>query len=98
MIFVAPYLTSGSNAQREYDAARTQAKGRAIRSGQMKDVHIHNFVMGRTIEVDVYERREKVMIKNVGGQPTLVPAADGEKGDYTSRLREKILDRDIDDA
>jgi SNF2 family DNA or RNA helicase len=91
LIFVSPYLTLGSTAQEDYAKARTQAKGRAIRFGQGKDVHIHDFLSTYTIDVDVYEHREMKVIKDVEGQPTLLHAGFGEHGDYSSRLREKIF-------
>lgn len=66
IIFVAPYFTSGSNAQQLYDAARTQAIGRVRRFGQKKAVQVHDFVTNHTIDVDILEKRNQKLLKVSG--------------------------------
>jgi hypothetical protein len=66
IIFVAPYLTTGSRAQHEYDAARTQAIGRAWRYGQKKVVYVHDFVTVKTIDVDIIEKRTAKLLAVAG--------------------------------
>jgi len=62
VIFMQPYYTSGENAQENYDAAMTQAIGRARRWGQEKVVHVYHFLTVNTIDVDYYEARNNVTI------------------------------------
>jgi hypothetical protein len=54
VIFLAPYMT---DRQYTYDAAMTQAIGRARRFGQKKHVHIYQFVTLKTIDIDILESR-----------------------------------------
>lgn len=106
MIFINPYLTEGARAQATYDAAMTQALGRALRFGQQKHVHVYHFLTAETIDVDLYEKREMGVIK-VGGQFTrtdpyegfrhsganLVKTAQKERGVHSSKAS-YILDAD----
>lgn len=74
VVFVSPYHTKGSHAQQTYDAAMTQAIGRARRFGQMKKVHIYHFVAAHTVDVDVLEKRtSKVLTYVANPHPTLAP-------------------------
>jgi SNF2 family DNA or RNA helicase len=106
IIFVAPYLTSGSSAQQLYDAARTQAKGRAYRFGQKKDVLVYDFVTEHTIDVDIIEYRSGQLIKEYeeGTDPAevkighrLEDAQDDESSIFGSRLAHKIFSNDEED-
>jgi SNF2 family DNA or RNA helicase len=65
LIFVAPYLTKGSSAQQKYDAAMTQAIGRARRFGQTKRVHVYHYLANKTIDVDIIEKRSSMVLKTV---------------------------------
>jgi len=67
VLFVSPYLTKGSNAQQQYDAAMSQAIGRARRFGQEKRVHIYQYVTSKTIDVDIIEKRSSRVLKRVKG-------------------------------
>jgi hypothetical protein len=57
VIFMQPYYTSGENAQENYEAAMTQAIGRARRWGQDKEVNVYHFLSVNTIDVDYHEAR-----------------------------------------
>jgi SNF2 family DNA or RNA helicase len=73
IIFVAPYHTTGSNAQYLYDAAMTQAIGRARRSGQEKTVNVYHYLVTGTIDVDIIEFRRSQILKMVApGEGELV--------------------------
>src|ERR1700761_6985903 len=65
VIFLSPYLTKGSHAQQQYDAAMAQAIGRARRFGQQKRVHIYQFISSKTIDVDIIEKRSSKVLKRV---------------------------------
>jgi len=44
----------------------TQAIGRARRFGQKKEVHIYHFMTTNTIDVDIFEHRNKKIVKRHG--------------------------------
>jgi hypothetical protein len=101
VIFVAPYFASGSSAQQLYDAARIQAIGRCKRFGQKKVVHVHDFVTANTIDVDILEKRNGMILKGYE-KPTTDPctavmghrldAEDDEQSIYGSRIANKIFE------
>ena len=66
VIFLQPYYTTGENAQLAYDAAMTQAIGRARRYGQMKKVYVYHFLTANTIDVDYFESRRNVILPRQG--------------------------------
>ena len=90
VIFMSPYHVEGSDGQREYDAAMKQAIGRALRMGQMKDrpVHVYQFFAKKTVDVDLLEHRNSMILKDVGIEDGVEIAAFFDKswgdGDYTS--------------
>jgi superfamily II DNA or RNA helicase len=57
-----------------------QAIGRAQRYGQTKHVHVYHFIVAKTIDVDIFERRNGKVLKRVDRSkldPTVVlPAID----------------------
>lgn len=55
VIFLSPLVTE---EQQQYHATMKQAKGRAIRFGQVKDVKIWRFICTDTIDQKTYEERE----------------------------------------
>jgi hypothetical protein len=57
IFFVAPYHTKGSIAQYLYDAAVTQAIGRARRYGQEKTVHVYHFLVNGTADAKIMQLR-----------------------------------------
>ncbi|KAI1105346.1 hypothetical protein F4804DRAFT_350865 [Jackrogersella minutella] len=59
VMFACPLLV---NLQEDYDAFMKQAKGRCIRYGQEKVVHVYHFVTANTIEVDILELRRQNQI------------------------------------
>lgn len=75
---MAPYHTKGSDAQYVYDAALTQAIGRARRYGQEKTVHVHHFLVKKTVDVDIMEFRTSKIVMRAGGNAIL---ADGDRDD-----------------
>jgi SNF2 family DNA or RNA helicase len=107
IIFVAPYLTSGSSAQQLYDAARIQAIGRADRFGQKKVVQVYDFVTKHTIDVDILEKRNDGMLLKEYESPESDPVTAvighrlekvelGEQSTFGSRLSHKIFLLDDD--
>ncbi|KAE9378131.1 hypothetical protein N431DRAFT_328897 [Stipitochalara longipes BDJ] len=70
VIFLQPYYTSGENAQTRYEDAMTQAKGRARRNGQTKEVNVYHFLTTGTIDVDYYEARHNTIIERNSGDST----------------------------
>jgi hypothetical protein len=66
VVFLQPYYTTGENAQAKYEAAMTQAIGRARRYGQSKEVHVYNFLTVNTIDIDYYEARNNLVITRKG--------------------------------
>ena len=54
VIFAQPVVTS---SQRAWVSTMTQAKGRAFRYGQKKDVNVFHYVTARTMEVNILEDR-----------------------------------------
>lgn len=56
VIFLAPLLR---DQQYAYDATMAQAKGRVLRHGQKKKVHIYRVFALNTIDVDILEHRER---------------------------------------
>ena len=96
MIFVAPYYTTGTDAQYTYEAARTQAIGRARRYGQTKTVMVYDFLASRTIDVDIFEQRSSKIVKlaeNPRGELVhqLVDPEPGEVSEYKSCISEYFL-------
>ncbi len=65
-----PYYTAGENAQENYEAAMTQAKGRARRWGQEKKVHVYHFLSVNTIDIDYHEARTNSVIKRLANNPS----------------------------
>ncbi|KAI1389965.1 uncharacterized protein F4822DRAFT_219409 [Hypoxylon trugodes] len=45
--------------QQDWDAVMRQARGRCVRYGQKKTVHVYHFVTANTVEVDVLELRKQ---------------------------------------
>lgn len=67
VIFLQPYYTSGENVQHKYEAAMTQAIGRARRYGQKKKhIHVYHFLTVNTIDVDYFESRRNVILSRTG--------------------------------
>jgi superfamily II DNA or RNA helicase len=63
----------------EYLARRVQAIGRALRSGQSKDVHIYDFLMAKTLEVNIIqERHEGALVQREDGTYGLEKRNDSE--------------------
>lgn len=56
VIFASPLLV---DLQENYDAYMKQAKGRCIRYGQERTVHVYHCVAANTIEVDILELRSR---------------------------------------
>jgi hypothetical protein len=71
VIFVSPYHTKGSNAQYTYDAAMTQAVGRARRFGQQKTVHVYHFLVKYTADIDIMELRTSCILGTDAGENAL---------------------------
>ncbi|KAI2469441.1 hypothetical protein F4781DRAFT_431325 [Annulohypoxylon bovei var. microspora] len=59
VMFACPLLAS---LQEQYDESMKQAKGRCIRYGQKKVVHVYHFVTANTIEADILELRRQCHI------------------------------------
>lgn len=55
-IFVSPLLTETSG---QYQAQETQAIGRIKRFGQKRHVYVHRFLTHDTIDMDIFEKRER---------------------------------------
>lgn len=69
VVFVSPYVASN---QSEYEAQRTQAIGRALRFGQKKAVHVYDFLMGKTLEVNIIQdRNNKALVRGDDGTAEL---------------------------
>lgn len=77
IIFVSPYHTKGSNAQYTYDAAMTQAVGRARRFGQQKMIHTYHFLVKYTADIDIMELRTSCIIGTDTGESAL--SVDGSR-------------------
>jgi hypothetical protein len=87
VIFMQPYYTFGENAQENYDAAMTQAVGRARRWGQEKVVHVYHFLTVNTIDVDYYEARNNVTITRKANDPSQGNGEDLEtRTDWETKL------------
>ncbi|KZF20059.1 hypothetical protein L228DRAFT_233492 [Xylona heveae TC161] len=56
LIFLSPLV---AETQSKYDAVMTQAIGRARRYGQKKLVHIYHFLSLKTIDVNVFQTRQR---------------------------------------
>lgn len=56
VIFVAPLLAETAG---QYQAQEVQAIGRVKRFGQKRHVHIHRFLTSDTIDVEIFEKRER---------------------------------------
>lgn len=107
IIFLAPYLT---DQQQTYDSAMTQAIGRARRYGQLKHVHIYNFVSLKTIDVDTIQARsgktlvraernevEKKPFKEFKGcKLELAKLGEGVKGEFGSAVASKLVNEEED--
>ena len=95
VIFVAPYLTFGSDAQKTYGNARTQAIGRACRFGQKKVVHIYDFVTKGTIDVDLLEKRSHKLLRKVtvngASEYQLVAPGKDDQSEYGSRIANLLM-------
>ncbi|KAI8904617.1 hypothetical protein DFJ77DRAFT_552162 [Powellomyces hirtus] len=59
-IFLSPLL---AETQHEYTAAEVQAIGRVRRYGQKKTVHIHRFLTMDTMDMQIWESRERTELK-----------------------------------
>lgn len=92
IIFVAPLYTKGSNSQHDYEAAMTQAIGRARRYGQIKPVHIYHFMTCHTIDVDILEYRTSRLVKPIAA---MVSGPLPHKGFVHSKL--DLVERHQDD-
>jgi hypothetical protein len=89
----------------------TQAIGRVRRFGQKKHVHVYHFLASKTIDVDLIQARNKMIIKAdvTSGQQVapypgfepqgygLVEPAYGEKGEFRSAVAEYMGDISNDD-
>lgn len=73
VIFVSPYLT---DREQTYHAAMTQAIGRARRYGQTKVVHTYHFLALKTIDVDVFEQNNHVIVDTNFEKQKFVPFDD----------------------
>lgn len=96
IIFVSPFYASGSDAQYTYDAARTQAIGRARRYLQKKKVYIYDFLAMNTVDVDIFELRSSKIVNSVerpDGELSheLVDPQPGEVSEYGSCISEYFL-------
>ena len=61
-------------SQYHYMSTKTQCVGRALRMGQKKDVWVYNILTLHTIEVDIFEHRDKKkLIKTDAGEWVAVP-------------------------
>jgi len=69
VIFVSPFLAS---TQYKYCASKTQAVGRARRYGQKKMVHVYQFLALKTMDVNLFEDREKWIVGFHGGRYALL--------------------------
>ena len=70
VIFVSPYLT---DREQIYHAAMTQAIGRARRYGQSRVVHTYHFLALKTIDVDVFESNNHVILDPDADRQKFVP-------------------------
>lgn len=70
VIFVSPYLT---DREQTYHAAMTQAIGRARRYGQLRVVHTYHFLALKTIDVDVFESNNHVVVDTDVEKQKFVP-------------------------
>ena len=62
VVFVSPYVAA---SKAEYLARRVQAIGRAHRFGQNKSVHVYDFIMARTLEVNtIQDRHDRALVKH----------------------------------
>lgn len=59
VIFVSPLLTVNKY---KYDSSMTQAIGRIRRYGQNKKCYIHRFFTLETVDVDIIQKREKLLL------------------------------------
>lgn len=79
IVFATPLVT---DCQDLYETCMKQARGRCVRRGQQRDVHIYHCVTERTFEVDVLECRTR---RHVRVQPGLrlghLVAPDAPEGD-----------------
>ena len=65
VVFVSAYVAATKS---EYLARRVQAVGRALRYGQNKDVHVYDFLMARTLEVNIIQdRHDRALVKHDDG-------------------------------
>lgn len=65
IVFLSPLLAS---TQYDYEATMKQAVRRVRRTGQKRPVFVHRFVALNTIDVDILERREKLLTKPIWSQ------------------------------
>ena len=63
--------SSAENAQHKYEAAMTQAIGRARHYKQVKIVHVYHFLTVNTIDVDYFESRSTVILSRQGNSVEL---------------------------
>jgi len=83
VIFISPYHTKGSNAQYTYDAAMTQAIGRARRFGQQKTVHVYHFLVKDTVDIDIVElRTSRAVVQTIIGEGALSHNSGREKSKF----------------
>ena len=95
VIFFAPYLTSGSNGQRKWAAAMEQARGRAVRFGQLKEVKISHFFAAHTFEIDLFEHRTGKILEQGSSEYEAVlrePRPEQIKGPFSSAIGHRIPD------
>lgn len=79
---MAPYHTKGSNSQYTYDAAMTQAIGRARRFGQQKTVYIYHFLVKGTVDIDIMEFRTSRIVKHTGHGSGALVQGDREESEF----------------
>ncbi|KAI5861205.1 hypothetical protein GGS23DRAFT_612184 [Durotheca rogersii] len=65
VLFASPLL---AGTQEEWDAYTRQARGRCVRFGQRRTVHVYHFVAAGTIEVDVLELRRRARVRVAPGR------------------------------
>ena len=62
ILFVSPLLAEN---QQEYEASMTQAIARCRRYGQKKEVRVYHFAAVGTIDMEILERRQRLMAAHV---------------------------------
>ena len=95
VIFAQPVI---SPSQRAWESTMTQAKGRAYRYGQKRDVHVWHYATARTMEVNMLEDRMKgALVERVDGNGikewTMVP--EGELTEADVRVSGPLMEPSV---